>query len=119
MKVSKREKKELRRKRVRAKIRGSKERPRISVFRSARFVWVQLIDDTQGNTLVSASSKEFKSKGKKNVLPVKQAAEVGKILAERALKKNIEKATFDRGEYKYHGILKAVAEGARKGGLKF
>ena len=120
MKASKQEKRERRHRRVRAKIRGSKDRPRLSVFRSARFVWVQLIDDVERNTLVSVSSRELKGKRKKNAAPpVEQAQEVGKVLAERALKKNIGKATFDRGGYKYHGILKAVAEGARKGGLKF
>lgn len=119
MKVSKKEKKERRHRRVRAKIKGTSERPRLSIFRSNRHLWAQLIDDTRGNTLVSANSKESAGKQKKSSPSLKKAEDLGRTIAERALKKKIGKAVFDRGGYKYHGLVKAVAEGARKGGLKF
>lgn len=116
MKVSKREKKERRHKRVRAKIKGTDKRPRLSVFRSNRFVWAQLIDDEERKTLAYASSKEL-AKGKKDK-EVNAAEETGRLIAKRAHAKKIEKAVFDRGGYKYHGLIKALADGARKGGLK-
>jgi large subunit ribosomal protein L18 len=115
--------------RVRAKIRGTKECPRLSVFRSNRFIYVQLIDDKTGRVLAAAggiakvkSGKNDKkaSKGKLKILSRKDWAEkVGLDLAKRAGKLGIKKAVFDRGPYKYHGRVKALAEGARKGGLKF
>ena len=103
--------------RVRAKIEGTAERPRLSIFRSLKDVYVQLIDDDSGSTLVSVSGHEIdkKLKGKK----VDLAFRVGELLAEKAQEKGILEAVFDRGGYKYHGRVKAVAEGARKGGLKF
>ena len=116
-KISKREKRERRHRRVRAKVQGSKERPRLSIFRSNRFIWAQLIDDVEGRTLASASSKSL-GKGKKSK-GTDQAEEVGKLIAKSAKEKKIEKVVFDRGGYKYHGLIKAFAEGARKGGLKF
>ncbi len=102
-------------KRVRVKIRGTAERPRLSVFRSLKHLYVQLIDDGTGRTLVSVKDDEIKNKGKKSEL----ALAVGKLLARKAQAKKIEAVVFDRGGYKYHGRIKAVAEGAREGGLKF
>jgi large subunit ribosomal protein L18 len=104
-----------RKKRVRAKIIGTIERPRLSVFRSNRFVYAQLINDTEGKTLVAKSSQTNESKKTKS----EKAFEVGKELAEAAKKKKIELCVFDRSSYRYHGIVKSVAEGAREGGLKF
>jgi len=104
-----------RRKKIRAKIEGKKDRPRLSVFRSNKGIFLQLIDDQEGKTLVSASSGEIKSKGKK----VDLSFELGKLIAQKAKEKKIEKIVFDRGGYKYHGRVKAVADGAREGGLKF
>ena len=104
-----------RKKKVRAKIEGKKDCPRLSVFRSNKGMFLQLIDDQDGKTLVSATSNEVKNKGKK----VEVGFELGKLLAKKAQEKKIEKIVFDRGGYKYHGRVKAVADGAREGGLKF
>lgn len=101
--------------RVRAKISGTASRPRLSVFRSNTGLFLQLIDDTVGKTLASASSRDIKSKGSK--LEISQ--ELGKLIAEKAKAKKIASIVFDRGSYKYHGHVKAVAEGARAGGLQF
>lgn len=101
--------------RVRFKIKGTAERPRLSVFRSLKHIYAQLIDDEAGKTLVSAKDKEIKAGGKKSEL----AGAIGKLLAQKAQVKNIKRVVFDRGGYKYHGRIKAVAEGAREGGLKF
>jgi large subunit ribosomal protein L18 len=105
-----------RRRRVRAKIRGTAERPRVSVFRSNRGVLVQLIDDDSGHTLTSVSwtEPELKSLGR-----MEQAQRAGTLLAERAKAAGIENAVFDRGGYRYHGRVKALAEAAREGGLQF
>lgn len=104
-------------KRVRRKIQGTADRPRLTIYRSNKGISCQLIDDTEGTTLVAATSKEksFKSEGTKS----DQAKEVGKIVAERAKEKNIEEVVFDRSGYIYHGRVRALAEGAREGGLKF
>lgn len=121
----KRKKRDRRRKRVRAKVKGTSERPRLSVFRSHKHVWAQLIDDTQGKTIAAAGDMEIKSKikSKKSEKPKEGrralAGKVGELIAEKALKKKITTAVFDRGGYGYHGIVRAVAEGARGGGLKF
>ena len=105
-----------RRRRVRAKIRGSAERPRISVFRSNRGIFVQVIDDDTGTTLAAVSWIEPELRG----LPrMEQAKRAGELLAQRAKAAGVEHAVFDRGGYKYHGRVKAVAEGAREGGLPF
>ncbi len=114
-------KRERRKKRVRSKIKGTKERPRLSVFRSNKHIYCQLIDDLEGRTLLSASSLELKNSkvDKKFTRKVAIAFEVGKLIAKKALKKGIKKVVFDRGCYKYHGRVKALAEGAREGGLKF
>ncbi|MDD6807367.1 MAG: 50S ribosomal protein L18 [Oscillospiraceae bacterium] len=106
-----------RHKRVRGKISGTAQRPRLSVYRSLENIYAQVIDDVAGVTLVSASTAE---KSFKNYGGNKEAArEVGKILAERAAKKNITEVVFDRGGYVYHGRVQELAEGAREGGLKF
>jgi large subunit ribosomal protein L18 len=105
-----------RRRRVRARIRGSAERPRISVFRSNRGVFAQLIDDDGGRTLASVSWTEDALKG---LARLDQARRAGTTLAERAKAAGIEQAVFDRGGYQYHGRVKALAEGAREGGLHF
>ena len=103
--------------RVRGKISGTAERPRLCVFRSENHIYAQIIDDVAGNTLVSASSVEkgFEGKGGN----VEAAKKIGAVIAERALQKGIEEVVFDRGGYIYHGRVKALAEGAREGGLKF
>jgi large subunit ribosomal protein L18 len=105
-----------RRRRVRAKVHGTAERPRISVFRSNRGVFAQLIDDDAGHTLASVQWTEPELRSLK---PMEQANQAGKLLAERAKAAGIETAVFDRGGYQYHGRVKALAEGAREGGLIF
>lgn len=107
-----------RRIRVRKKVSGTVERPRLSVFRSARHIYAQVIDDLNGVTLASAStvaSKESMAEGKK----VAQAKRVGVLLAEKCREKSINTVVFDRSGYRYHGRVRAVAEGAREGGLEF
>jgi len=103
-----------RRRRVRAKI--SAERPRISVFRSNRGIFAQLIDDGQGLTLAAVNWTEAELRG---LGPMEQATRAGELLAQRAKQAGVERAVFDRGGYKYHGRVKALAEGARAGGLTF
>lgn len=105
-------------KRVRNRISGTNERPRLCIFLSNRFVYTQLINDVDGKTLASASSKELKGV-KDNGKSVKESNMVGELLAKKAKEKDISKAVFDRRGYKYHGRVKAIAEGARKGGLIF
>ncbi len=106
----------LRRRRVRAKVFGSAERPRISVFRSNRGILAQLIDDDAGRTLASVNWTESDLRSLK---PMEQAKRAGELLAERAKAAGVETAVFDRGGYQYHGRVQALAEGAREGGLKF
>lgn len=152
MKYDKRKQRERRHKRVRAKVRGTSLKPRLSVFRSNRHIWAQLIDDVSGKTMAAARDLELKDKphsltaghytslqsnvrsnpvpgaqsisqerGKSKKIKDKRtilAERVGELIAQKALEKKITAAVFDRGGYKYHGIVKAVAEGARKGGLK-
>jgi large subunit ribosomal protein L18 len=103
-----------RRRRVRAKITGTAERPRISVFRSNRGISAQLVDDIAGHTLAAVSWTEAPLRDKP---PMEQAGEAGKLLAKRASDAGISQAVFDRGGYQYHGRVKAFAEGAREGGL--
>jgi large subunit ribosomal protein L18 len=105
-----------RRRRVRSKVRGSAERPRISVFRSNRGIFVQLIDDDAGRTVAAVNWIESELRG---LDPMEQAKRVGAELAQRAKAAGIERAVFDRGGYRYHGRVKALAEGAREGGLQF
>jgi large subunit ribosomal protein L18 len=104
--------------RVRVKVEGSTARPRLSVFRSLNHIYAQVIDDTKGSTLVSASTvdAELKIEGKKKS---EEAQLVGQMVAKRALSKGIEQVVFDRGGYKYHGRVKALADAAREAGLKF
>ena len=105
-----------RRRRVRAKVTGTAERPRISVFRSNRGVFAQLIDDTSGRTLAAVNWTEDDLK----TLPrMEQATRAGALLAERAKAAGVDTAVFDRGGYRYHGRVKALAEGAREAGLTF
>jgi len=136
----KQQKKIRRHKRVRAKISGTAEKPRLCVFRSLKHIYAQIIDDEKGRTLVAASDqelKELKLKTKKEKLKMATknlkdekekiirkgkkaiAYEVGKLIAKKALEKKIEKVVFDRGGYKYHGRVKELAEAAREAGLKF
>ena len=103
--------------RVRGKISGTPERPRLCVFRSESNIYAQIIDDVAGSTLVSASTVEKGFEG--NGGNIEAATKVGKTLAERALAKGIEEVVFDRGGNIYHGRVKALADGAREGGLKF
>jgi large subunit ribosomal protein L18 len=105
-----------RRRRVRAKIHGTAERPRISVFRSNRGLFVQLIDDDAARTIASVNWIEPELRSLK---PMEQAKRVGELLAERGKAAGIEAAVFDRGGYQYHGRVRALAEGAREGGLRF
>ncbi len=99
--------------RVRKKVNGTAERPRLNVFRSNKAIYCQLVDDTKGHTLAAAGS--FGLTGTKT----EQATAVGKLIAERAKEAGIEVVVFDRGGYLYHGRVKALADGAREGGLKF
>jgi large subunit ribosomal protein L18 len=117
----------LRRKmRVRAKIFGTSEKPRLSVFRSNRYTYAQLIDDENSRTLISASTKELDMRSRspkgqnqeKKLKKIEQAEKIGNLIAQKAVKKGIRKAIFNRREYQYHGRVKAVAEGARKAGLQ-
>ena len=103
--------------RVRGKVSGTAERPRLSVFRSENNIYAQIIDDVAGNTLVSASTVEKAFEG--NGGNCEAAKKIGAAIAERALQKGIEEVVFDRGGNVYHGRVKALAEGAREGGLKF
>lgn len=105
-----------RRRRVRAKVVGTAERPRISVFRSNRGISAQLIDDDRGHTIVAVNWTED---GVRELRSTEQARRVGALLAERAKAAGIERAVFDRGGYKFHGRVKALADGAREGGLDF
>ena len=135
-------KRKRRHKRVRSKIYGTAKCPRLSIFRSNKYIYAQLIDDEKGRTLVSAGFKDImpKTKGKKQKLTplnnfakgeiaakrhltgltkTDMARKIGKLLGQKAVKVKIKQVIFDRGGYKYHGRVKAVAEGAREGGLKF
>jgi large subunit ribosomal protein L18 len=102
--------------RIRTKVQGTSERPRLNVYRSLNHIYAQVIDDAQGVTLVSASTVASKIKTGGNVAAAK---EVGKLVAERAKEKGINKVVFDRGGYLYHGRIKALADAAREAGLEF
>ena len=105
---------ERKKQRIRGKAQGTKEMPRLSVFRSNTYMYAQLIDDTKGETLVTVSEKHLeKPIGTKT----QRAKQVGVVLAKKATEKKIKKAVFDRGSYRYHGRVEAVAQGAREGGL--
>lgn len=109
------EKRIRRHKRIRFKIHGTEKRPRLLVFRSLSHIYAQLINDDKAVVIDSASDKSIKGKHKK----IEAAKEVGKLIAKKALDKKIETAVFDRGGLLYHGRIKALADGAREGGLKF
>lgn len=113
--IEKKLKRTIRHKRVRAKVQGDASKPRLCVFRSNQYIYAQLIDDATGKTILSVNDIEMKGKDKKS----DSSKKLGKILAEKALEKKIAEVVFDRGGYKYHGRVKALAEGAREGGLKF
>jgi len=105
---------------VRVRVRGTAERPRLNVFRSLQHIYAQLIDDSVGHTMVSASTLEPEVSEKlANKSKAEQAKVVGEVLAKRALEKGVKAVVFDRGGYQYHGRVKALAEGARAGGLQF
>ena len=117
MSVQTRDAKRLRRRRrVRAKVRGTAERPRLAVFRSNKGVQAQLIDDVAGHTLAAVNWTEGDLKG---LGTMEQAKKAGELLAERAKAAGVESAVFDRGGYRYHGRVKALADGAREAGLRF
>ncbi len=105
-----------RHRRVRRKVMGMPDQPRLTVFRSNKGIYAQVIDDIDGKTIVSASSREVKDSG---INKTQAAEKVGQLLAAKAKEKNIDKVVFDRGGYLYHGRVKALADGARKGGIKF
>lgn len=110
----------VRHRRVRKKVSGRPEQPRLCVFRSLRFIYAQIIDDAGGKTLVAASSQEAAQAAGGEIRPkTALSTAVGQLLAERALEQGISRVVFDRGGYKYHGRVKALAEAAREGGLKF
>jgi large subunit ribosomal protein L18 len=105
--------------RVRAKVAGTAERPRLNVFRSLHHIYAQIIDDASATTLASASTVTKKGEEKKTGGNIEAAAVVGKLIAERAKEKGVTKVVFDRGGYLYHGRIKALADAAREGGLEF
>lgn len=108
---------DLRKLRVRAKTKGTSQKPRLSVYRSNRFIYAQIIDDEKGKTIIGVSEKNLSLKEKKT--KVDKSKELGLLIAKKALDKKVKEVVFDRGSYKYHGRVKQVAEGAREGGLKF
>ena len=117
MALAKVEKREKIKRRIRKKVFGTSEQPRLSVFRSNKEIYAQIIDDKQGLTLASCSS--YKNKSTKGKSKSDAASIVGKELAEKAIKAGINKVVFDRNGYQYHGRVKSLADGAREGGLKF
>jgi len=109
-----------RKKRIRKNMTGTPQRPRLSVFRSARHVYAQIVDDTRGTTVVAASSVEKAVKSQPQFEnKIAQAAHIGQLIAERAAEKGIKKVVFDRNGFLYHGRVKAISDGARKAGLDF
>lgn len=120
---TKKEKRYRRHKRVRAKVKGTLEVPRLCVFRSNKHIYAQLINDEKGQTIIGASDLELKKRKTKTPKKLKGkvglAFEVGKLIAKKAKEKKIKKVVFDRAGYKYQGRVKALAEGAREGGLEF
>ncbi|MGB8116469.1 MAG: 50S ribosomal protein L18 [Candidatus Sulfotelmatobacter sp.] len=118
-KISKNQKREHIHERIRKKLQGTAERPRLNVYRSLNHIYVQVIDDLHGVTLVSASSAEGKKENRSTGGNVAAAKSVGKAIAERAKAKGVSKVVFDRGGYIYHGRVKALADAAREAGLEF
>lgn len=120
MSTEKIEKRLRRRKRIRSRVVGTIVRPRLSVFRSNDHIYAQIINDEKGVTLAAASDKEVIKKGeKKSLTKVEMAFKAGELLAQKLVKKKIKKVVFDRGGFKYHGRIEALAAGAKKGGLEF
>ncbi len=119
MALSKRERRLRIKKRIRKKVNGTTETPRLSVFRSNKQIYVQLVDDNAAKTLLSASSSDKDIASQKVTNKTEVASLVGKKIAEKAKEQKIASVVFDRGGYSYHGRVKALAEAARKGGLKF
>lgn len=114
------EQRAARKARIRRTLRGTAERPRLTVFRSHQHIYAQIIDDVAGHTIASASTMEKGIAAEvKDLKPMAQAEKIGEIVAKRAMEKSIQAIAFDRNGYKFHGRVKAVAEGARKGGLNF
>ena len=105
--------------RIRKKINGTAETPRLAIYRSNKQIYVQVVDDLNGVTLLSACSKEKEIAAQTGIKKIEQAKLVGQLLATKCKKKGIEKVVFDRSGYKYHGRVKSLAEAAREGGLKF
>lgn len=105
--------------RIRKKINGTAEAPRLAVYRSNKQIYVQVVDDLKGETILSASSKEKELAAQTGIKKTEQAKLVGKLLAAKCKEKGIEKVVFDRSGYKYHGRIKSLADAAREGGLKF
>jgi large subunit ribosomal protein L18 len=116
MKVTKAESRKRIHYRIRKKVKGTAERPRLSVFRSNKYIYCQVIDDLAGTTLAQASSKETEVSGGTKI---DQAKQVGVLIASRLLQGNIQSVVFDRGGFLYHGRVKSLADGAREGGLQF
>lgn len=114
--LKKQEKRQRRHKKIRARMFGTAKAPRLNVFKSAKHIYAQLINDENGKTVASVSDVKLK---KTKATKTDKAKEIGKLIAEKAKGLKVEKVVFDRGGYKYHGRIKAVAEGAREGGLKF
>ena len=106
-----------RHKRIRAKISGTRKKPRLAVFRSRKYLWLQIIDDEKGRTLVAVSDREIKSK--KSLTKTERAGQVAELLAKKVKEKGIREVVFDRGGFKYHGRIKALAEALRQQGIKF
>ncbi|HOK24119.1 MAG TPA: 50S ribosomal protein L18 [Coprothermobacter proteolyticus] len=118
--TSRAELRRIRHKRIRKHITGTAERPRLCVFRSSRHIYAQIIDDESGHTLVCASTLEKELRDQiKGLRKTEQAAAIGKLIAQRALEKGIKSVVFDRGGYKYHGRVKALADASREAGLEF
>ena len=109
---------ERRKLRIRKKVNGTAERPRLSVFRSSRHIYAQVIDDASGKTLAAASTVEKELKGSKSTKS-EEAATVGKLVAERAKAAGVERVVFDRAGFRYHGRIKSLADAAREAGLEF
>lgn len=114
--IEKRERRTRRRRRIRSRGVGTAERPRLSVFRSNRGLVAQLVDDDRGHTVTAV---QWFESDVRDLKPMEQATRVGELLAQRAKEAGVESCIFDRGGYKYHGRVKALAEGARSGGLRF
>ena len=119
MKLTRRESKQIRHRRIRGTVDGSPDRPRLAVFRSHQHIYAQVIDDVQQHTLVAASTLDSTLKSLNSGANCKASVEVGKLIAQRALEKGISKVVFDRGGNLYHGRVKALAEAAREAGLDF